>query len=56
MNFETLAVHAAKQVDTATGAIVPPLHLSTTYARDESQLWFGQELRRRFLLGGRFRF
>ncbi|WP_413061574.1 TonB-dependent receptor [Sphingomonas carotinifaciens] len=27
-----------------------------TYARDESQLWFGQELRRRFLLGGRFRF
>ncbi|MEG3082179.1 TonB-dependent receptor [Sphingomonas sp. PB2P12] len=27
-----------------------------TYARDESQLWYGQELRRRFLLGGRFRF
>ncbi len=27
-----------------------------TYARDESQLWFGQELQRRFLLGGRFRF
>lgn len=27
-----------------------------TYARDESELWYGQELRRRFLLGGRFRF
>ncbi len=27
-----------------------------TYARDKSELWFGQELRRRFLLGGRFRF
>ncbi len=27
-----------------------------TYARDETQLWFGQELQRRFLLGGRFRF
>ena len=27
-----------------------------TYARDEAQLWFAQELQRRFLLGGRFRF
>jgi cystathionine gamma-synthase len=42
MNFETLAVHAAKQVDTVTGAIVPPLHLSTTYARDESLALYGE--------------
>ena len=34
MRFETLAVHAGHDVDPATGAIVPPLHLSTTYARD----------------------
>lgn len=27
-----------------------------TYARDENQLWFGQELDRRFLLGARYRF
>lgn len=27
-----------------------------TYARDEKQLWFAQELDRRFLLGARFRF
>ncbi|WP_084581380.1 TonB-dependent receptor [Sphingomonas azotifigens] len=27
-----------------------------TYARDEKQLWFAQELNRRFLLGARFKF
>jgi cystathionine gamma-synthase len=36
MNFETLAVHAAKEIDAATGAIVPPLHLSTTFGRNEN--------------------
>jgi cystathionine gamma-synthase len=36
MNFETLAVHAAKEIDPATGAIVPPLHLSTTFGRNEN--------------------
>jgi cystathionine gamma-synthase len=36
MNFETLAVHAAKEIDPLTGAIVPPLHLSTTFGRDEN--------------------
>ena len=41
MHFETLAVHAAKEVDPATGAIVPPLHLSTTYARDENLALYG---------------
>jgi cystathionine gamma-synthase len=34
MRFATLAVHAAHDVDPQTGAIAPPLHLSTTYARD----------------------
>jgi cystathionine gamma-synthase len=35
---ETIAAHALKAIDEATGAVVPPLHLSTTYARDENYL------------------
>ncbi len=31
---ETLAAKALHSVDEATGAIVPPIHMSTTYARD----------------------
>jgi cystathionine gamma-synthase len=34
MKIETLAVHAGRQVDAATGAISAPIHLSTTYERD----------------------
>jgi cystathionine gamma-synthase len=33
MRIETLAVHAGRRVDPATGAIVPPLHLSSTFER-----------------------
>ena len=36
MRIETLAVHAAYSVDSATGAVAPPIHLSTTFGRDES--------------------
>ena len=32
--FETLAVHAGQEPDPATGAVVPPIHLATTYAQD----------------------
>ncbi len=31
MRFETLAVHAAADIDRETGAVAPPLHLSTTF-------------------------
>ncbi|EQD65240.1 Cys/Met metabolism, pyridoxal phosphate-dependent enzyme, partial [mine drainage metagenome] len=31
MRLETLAVHAGAAVDAETGALAPPLHLSTTY-------------------------
>ncbi len=31
---ETIAAHALKAVDEATGAVVPPIYTSTTYARD----------------------
>ena len=33
---ETIAAHALRAVDSATGAVVPPIHTSTTYARDEN--------------------
>lgn len=33
---ETVAAHALRATDPATGAVVPPLYLSTTYARDET--------------------
>jgi len=32
--FETLAIHAGQEPDSATGAVIPPLHLATTYAQD----------------------
>jgi cystathionine gamma-synthase len=33
---ETIAAHALRAIDSATGAVVPPLYLATTYARDEN--------------------
>jgi len=33
MRFETLAVRAGHHVDPATGAVTPPIHLSTTFER-----------------------
>ncbi len=33
-HIETAAVHAGRETDPATGAVVPPIHVSTTYARD----------------------
>jgi len=34
MRLETLAVHAGHDVDPTTSAVTPPIHLSTTYARE----------------------
>jgi cystathionine gamma-synthase len=33
MKMETLAVHAGRRCDSATGAVTPPIHLSTTFER-----------------------
>ena len=33
MRIETLAVHAGHEIDPATGAVTPPIHLSTTFER-----------------------
>jgi cystathionine gamma-synthase len=35
---ETIAAHALHATDAATGAVVPPLHLATTFARDENYI------------------
>ena len=32
--FETLAIHAGQDPDARTGAVVPPIHLATTYVQD----------------------
>lgn len=34
MHIETLAVHAGHDVDPSTAAVTPPIHLSTTFARE----------------------
>lgn len=34
MKIETLSVHVGREVDGATGAVAPPMHLSTTFERD----------------------
>src|SRR5213079_702842 len=33
MHFETKAIHSGAQVDEETGALAPPIHLSTTFER-----------------------
>jgi cystathionine gamma-synthase len=44
---ETLAAQALHTIDEATGAIVPPIHMSTTFARDEGyQLVAGRDYTR----------
>jgi cystathionine gamma-synthase len=35
MRLETLAVHAGHMIDPATGAVITPIHLSTTFERAE---------------------
>jgi cystathionine gamma-synthase len=34
MKLDTLAVHAARHADGATGAVTPPIHLATTFVRE----------------------
>ena len=35
--FDTLAVHAGAQADRETGAVAPPIHLSTTFVHAETE-------------------
>src|SRR5689334_24195383 len=34
MKIETIAVHAGQRIDPGTGAVAPPINLSTTFERD----------------------
>ena len=36
MKIETLAVHAGRHVDPSTGAVTPPIHMSSTFERAAS--------------------
>jgi cystathionine gamma-synthase len=46
---ETVAAHSLKAVDEATGAITPPLYMSSTYARDEN---YEPKLKENYIRGG----
>ena len=35
MKIETVAVHSGRGVDEQTGAVTPPIHMATTFQRDE---------------------
>src|SRR5512141_253812 len=41
MKFETRAVHAGNEPDPRTGAVAPPIHLATTFARDAAGVPLG---------------
>ncbi len=41
MKFETRAVHAGHRIDPATGAVAPPIVLSTTFGRDPESVPIG---------------
>jgi cystathionine gamma-synthase len=44
--FETLAIHAGQEPDPSTGAVVPPISLSTTFAQSEVGVHQGYEYSR----------
>ena len=44
--FETLAIHAGQAPDAATGAVVPPISLATTFAQSEVGVHKGYEYSR----------
>jgi cystathionine gamma-synthase len=46
---ETIAAHALKSADEATGAIVPPIYTSTAYARDEN---YAPKLKENYIRAG----
>ncbi|MCA1833882.1 MAG: cystathionine gamma-synthase [Actinomycetota bacterium] len=44
--FETRAIHAGQSPDETTGAVVPPVHFTSTYAQDEVGVHKGYEYSR----------
>ena len=39
MKFRTRAIHVGNEADPATGAVVPPIHLATTYVQHHAGEW-----------------
>src|SRR5688500_5558166 len=48
MRLETIAVHAGHAPDVTTGAVTPPIHLSTTFERDPDLAFRGGHLYARY--------
>src|SRR4051812_47875832 len=48
MRLETIAVHAGHAPDPATGAVTPPIHLSTTFEREPDLSFRGGHLYSRY--------
>ena len=48
MRIETIAVHAGHAPDVATGAVTPPIHLSTTFEREPDLSYRGGHLYARY--------
>jgi cystathionine gamma-synthase len=48
MRLETIAVHAGHTPDAATGAVTPPIHLSTTFERESDLSYRGGHLYSRY--------
>lgn len=48
MRIETIAVHAGHAPDQTTGAVTPPIHLSTTFERDPDLTFRGGHLYTRY--------
>ena len=46
---ETVAAHALRAIDEATGAVVPPIYLASTYARDQD---YAPRLRENYIRNG----
>jgi cystathionine gamma-lyase len=39
MQFRTRAIHVGQERDEATGAVVPPIHVASTFVQHEAGKW-----------------
>jgi len=46
LRFETLAVHAGAAPDAVTGAVMPAVHLSTTFVRAPKEQWAREDVKK----------
>ena len=43
MKFRTRAIHVGNQKDAQTGAVVPPIHVASTYVQEAAGEWGGYD-------------